>query len=893
MYKYLQKIKPKHYPWLAFFLTCITYLTAFSYMGLLSNGKYIIARSDLLQQYIPFIYMLGDVISGEKSFWFSWNVNMGGSTALLHAYYTLSPFNIIFFLLGEAGVMRACAIVIVLKAGLSAVTFQMLMTKAFGQKGIRTVLFAMMYALCGFQVSYYFVLSWMDAQYMFPVIILCIVNLVKNGKKLGLIASYAYLFFINFYMGYIAGMCSFFLFIAYAMYIYGKGNIRIFIKSFCDFLFCVLAAIALTCIIWYPAVLEIFNNPPLYGSVFQTTYCNPLFIYNNLFMGQMQSLEGVTPFIYCGIPVLLLLPCYFSNKRISKRERIYAAMVILWFMLCILVLPVNRIMHAFDDPNMFRYRYAYCFTFVLVVIAGRQSMFMKSISKKTIGIIVAADVVIYIVTAFLYKNVFVRDFNANTLFGFIVNFSFIGIWIISVWQYRKRNLDDIAFYTLAVFLLMAELGLNTGMILKNMEHEAMLEDAYEAWHDLTKDTVERIKAEDEGWYRILFSHVLSKNTGAWFETNEIGSFSSAAGSSSYQRGMKSLGFYATDVARSHAGITPVTELLLGIKYKADLARTQSYIQDSGSKALEVPFQRADKYLNAGYMVAEEIKNYRSEESPFENQNRLLSAMTGESIECFRNIDKVEVKIDNGEFLQTENSIILLRNEIETESVFHFSVPDNEANCYVYFAQPESKYQTGNAEMKTNLEENENVAVEFKLYPQRIVKLGMKEKRYAIDVILEEDTEAVQLTEAYFVNYDRSELDKAFRILRENQFEKIVPGKNSLSGEVTAERKKSILFTTIPYTEGWKVSVDGKEKAVIPLAEETFIGVELEQGKHHVEFIYEAPGVKEGAVVTSGTALLLMIWIWRVIPLSNKNEKRRRRKNEKTSKETGKETETNR
>ena len=71
MEKYLKRIKPKYYWLLAFLLTALTYTMAFSYMGLLGNGTYVIARSDLKQQYIPFIEYFCSVLRGEHGYNFS------------------------------------------------------------------------------------------------------------------------------------------------------------------------------------------------------------------------------------------------------------------------------------------------------------------------------------------------------------------------------------------------------------------------------------------------------------------------------------------------------------------------------------------------------------------------------------------------------------------------------------------------------------------------------------------------------------------------------------------------------------------------------------------------------------------------------------------------------
>ena len=148
MEKFLKKIKPKYYWLVAFCLTAVTYAITFSYMGMLGNGKYIIARSDLRQQYIPFIEYFCSVLRGEHDYWFSWALNLGTGTSLLFAYYTLSPFNLIYLILGEDLALTATALVIVLKAATAAATFQIFISKYLKKIYYETVLFAMMYALC-------------------------------------------------------------------------------------------------------------------------------------------------------------------------------------------------------------------------------------------------------------------------------------------------------------------------------------------------------------------------------------------------------------------------------------------------------------------------------------------------------------------------------------------------------------------------------------------------------------------------------------------------------------------------------------------------------------------------------------------------------------------------
>ena len=62
-------------------------------------------------------------------------------------------------------------------------------------------------------------------------------------------------------------------------------------------------------------------------------------------------------------------------------------------------------------------------------------------------------------------------------------------------------------------------------------------------------------------------------------------------------------------------------------------------------------------------------------------------------------------------------------------------------------------------------------------------------------------------------------------------------------------KDGIMFTSIPYDDGWKIFIDGKEVKTIPLLGNAFLGVELEQGYHEVKMYYETPGKIMGEIVS--------------------------------------------
>ena len=70
-------------------------------------------------------------------------------------------------------------------------------------------------------------------------------------------------------------------------------------------------------------------------------------------------------------------------------------------------------------------------------------------------------------------------------------------------------------------------------------------------------------------------------------------------------------------------------------------------------------------------------------------------------------------------------------------------------------------------------------------------------------------------------------------------------------------KPSILSTTIPYTKGWKATVNG-EKVETLIVNEGFIGLPLAAGNSEVTFTYQTPFLVLGALLSLlGIGLLVV------------------------------------
>lgn len=869
MEKYLKKIKPKYYWLIAFLLTALTYTMAFSYMGLLGNGTYVISRSDLQQQYIQFIEYFCSVIRGEHDYWFSWALSFGTGTALMFAYYTLSPFNLIFLFLGEDLALTATAIVIVLKAATAAATFQIFITKYLKKTYYETVLFAMMYGLCGFQVCYYFNIMWMDALYMLPVIALGFIKLFRERKCLFLLLAYSYTFAVNFYMGYIVGVSSFFLFLFAFFYNSKSRSLKENGKILFYYGISVVSAVLVTAAIWFPAAIQLFSNINEEYPSFAMSDCNLLLILNNLFMGQLQTLRGITPFVYSGLLSVILLPFFIVNKHIPKKKRIYVLLCFLLIICLFLIEPLNMMMHAFDNPGFYGQRFSYVFSFLLVTVCCEQMLYIRQINRKWIYVSMMICLGIYVASYVVYSRMWIKEYNANTWFTLGVNIVFFSLLIFVIRQIQNREWNIITTRVVLTFLVMIELGCNAALCISRMEHGPMKQDDYETWSIWEENTFDKIKSEDDaGFYRILSLNKRGQNQAFLYDYNAVENFNSAE-HVGVMNALEKLGFYRGIHNLRGMGSTPVTRSLFNIKYEV----CGYLIMGEGeTDDLYLGYDQNEQVLALGYMVNEKIKDYKFEESPFANQDNLLSSMTGTDINCYERTG-MELTVNSGKYIKTEDRTYLLHEE-EKEDVtqFEFKADNDGRPLYIYLSQDRYLVITNGASLTWITTKDvsamlENTVFTPELVPARIVQIGTDEEgEYSFTINLPENLEADYYKKAFFCYYDEAEFDRAYKILNEQQWEVTSYSDGYIEGTIEV-LDDGIMFTSIPYDDGWRILVDGKETKAIPLLENAFLGIELGKGIHEVKMYYEAPGKMMGETVSCMTLIsiltvCILTGIWR-------------------------------
>ena len=95
-------------------------------------------------------------------------------------------------------------------------------------------------------------------------------------------------------------------------------------------------------------------------------------------------------------------------------------------------------------------------------------------------------------------------------------------------------------------------------------------------------------------------------------------------------------------------------------------------------------------------------------------------------------------------------------------------------------------------------------------------------------------------------------------LRKTSADSFETDNNGFTAKVTRD-KDNLVFFSVPYDEGWRATVNGKE-AEIEKVNAGFMAVKVGKGESTVRFTYRTPGLVNGLLITGGACLLLLLYI---------------------------------
>ncbi|MBQ8262125.1 MAG: YfhO family protein [Lachnospiraceae bacterium] len=842
----------------AFLLAALAMTMGMSYCNILPGGFYYGLSGDMFQQYSVFGPHLAEKIREGSNFYYSFNIGMGINTALVWAFYCFSPFDIFYFLLSDAEL--ATAFIVVGKAAASAMFFQLFCKYNLNRNDKFTIIFSLGYGLCSYQLVVLQMSSLTDGLYFLPLVLILVKKLIEEKKMALLTLVYASLFVANFYCGFIVGLSSFGYFCVY--FILKKSDKKSVIYSFVRFAFCALTGFLLASFVLIPAAYYVLGMQSNGLEKFDVEIPNPLQTYLCLFAGREYALERPFPYIYSGILMLLIVPFYFRNRKIGKRERVLVLVILLFLTVSMFVMPVYRVLHMFNNPNGYIARYSYVINFILMVIAARQ---FPSIEKNAVKkMIPYAFLLIGIVGVCTYLEG-VLGFGYALKFGpgeFITNSILLGLWIIVLFLYLNKKTKNIMLGMILLSFL--EMTFNSYSILSQSDYLNNDILSYRSEQiELLTDTLQEV---DSSIYRIDVEFDYYKNNQTVFDYYDIGYFSSAY-SNDLRTTMHHLGIYSAGFCLADIGATDFMDMVLGRKYIV----TPAFLD--GSIAANV--RQNSNALSLGYMVAPTVNDIIFEETNvFNNQEMLAYGLTGEHYNLYDKYvgeigiesTNTEVSFETAENLGGLSVLVGQKTDAEAEEYRTTFLLTGEENRRVlgFLSSGVNEYNWFSAMVQTTQHQEPTMAHRTALETPHIFETDqINDNQYSVDIYMDDTTKDIfVVADMLFCYYNDEVVEEIYADLATNQYAIEVFEDGYVKGTVTATEEKPFLFLTIPYENGWTVLVDGEKADCLALVDNTFLGVELEPGEHVVEFVFEAPMSKIGILCSIiGAVLWLGILIY--------------------------------
>lgn len=852
----------------------------FAIMGYYPFGSATPMAIDFASQYIDlFAYFKRAVLSLDiDSFFYSFSKSLGGDMVGLWGYYLLSPFNFFYALLPFEELRTAAALTILGRYAAMGIAFAHLLIRRYNGMRKRPLLvpiFATVYALNGFAVSYQMNPLWYDALWMLPLIIVALEEVMDNAPK-----AYRYslllatMIMMQYYMAYM--MCLFIMLYSlfYASRIYSGETIKEKLKSF---FFPIgrlavysIIGVGISAVLLWPIVQNLlitkgsYTTPVAFKWEFEF---NPLDIVSKLFIAAFNydQMPSGLPNIYVGAIALMGLILYGTSKAFKKSEKIAVVGIFAVFVLSMAHDFTNKIWHLMQTPAWFYHRFTYLTCFFIVLIAYRTVQSMYSIKKKDVLFIFGVLLMLNGV-AFLLPQDFMHWSKQ------LVSFLFMAA--IVVFSYFNQIKKIPAIYAILAITLF-ELGTNAVMVQSSISYAQA--HSFKNAQQVQGEVIDHIRPDAHHFYRIAKMYNRTKNDPFMFDFPGLTNFSSTMEATTLDL-FDALGDAGSNAATNYGSGTPFTDALYGVRYFVQMRNLDqslkndpniySFTRETTRKDLyryyqavfETPRLRVYENKNVlpiAFGVSEAFINIPFEQhQPAQNQNRLLQAwLPNDSREYFEQYAFNDIKLENFETDNPNNLSSVSLKRIDTTKVakitYTFTPQTNEA----YYISLPATVNVSKNDIKMTLDGS--VFEYYRTFDARQlwnIADNQKGKTVTFEISTTKlDALNIFNVQLWKLNHDMVNEAVASRMKQGLQLN--YWNDRTIDGNVDITDDSQYLMTSIPYSPGWKAYIDGVDTP-IEKGMTYLMAIPISKGKHHVKLIYTPVGIHIGLIISIVSIMVL-------------------------------------
>ena len=816
-------MKRKKYYLLSFIIPAILMILLYVSVGVIGGNKNILTV-DLANQYVEFFGALKNILNGTISPFYTFSKTLGGNFFGVMTYYLLSPLNILIIFFNKIDIPKFILIINILKIGLSGLTSYIFFNKKFKEDKL-SLIFSITYSLMAYNIAYSQNIMWLDGVIMLPIIFLGINKLIEQKPLLFYISLTLSIIF-NYYIGYMSCIAAL-LYYVYELYL-KEGKLELNKILYC--IKYILISVLTSGIVLMPSVFSLMQGKAngLLGDFVPNQRFAILDLITRFYIGTFKNADilGTLPNIYISQIMIVLIIYYFFNKNIKVKEKQASLILIGIFALGFVFSPINTIWHTLKNPVGFPFRYSFMFDMILLIIAYKSILNIKEINKNFIK-------------KFIFYSILIGLILDKLLYTKTMYYKILGTTVLQILYliYLSKNKKQIKTYILILITL--EMFLNGFTTVYNIKYQN--KEKYNKIINETGQIIENLNKKENTLYRLEKDYSYSSNDELLLNYNGISHFSSVYEGKTNELLGKYLGIFNRFYVTNYYGSTLVTNSLFNIKYI--LSKQELPYYHKNEKKYNINVYENNYNLPFGFMVDKEIENIELEKyEPFINQNNILKSMN-KNIEDVFYKNNYEIELNNLKQDETQEKLTYKKiNESLPASIKIKLTTDYRGILYGYMSCEKFKRVDVLLNGKSIIDITDENG-----YQCNVLELGKHEinDQVELEFLLLENT--IQPKEIMFYTLDIEKFEKAINVLNKEKLEIVEYSKDYIKTQIEVENKNT-LYTSIPYDKGFEILVDGKRQEPKKVFD-TLISLELEKGKHEIEFKYTPRGLKEGTIMS--------------------------------------------
>ena len=813
-----------------------------------------------------------------------WDMSLGYGADILSTlnYYAIGdPLNLLYGFVSPKNTETMYDFMILLRMYLAGITFIMYARK-MKKRSYGTVIGALVYVFSGFcfrlGLRHPF---FINPMIYFPLLCLGIEKIYQRERPYVFIFAVCVSAMSNYYFLYMLTIFA----VIYAwirFYKYTEENkIKNFFLTILKFGIYYTLGIAMAAVILLPSVIGFLGNGRYGNGVdWKSLIVYPgkyylLFIENFIGYGNMGSNTNAGYLPIVGIVVLFTL---FSQRMKHKKYRVaFIASIIA------LILPIFG--YAFNGFSYANNRWAFALSFIVALLTAEMYPRLFVMSKRQqIGI--GAGIIIYTVFCIIV-NASGEEILKNK--GIMAACGLIAVFYILLLIFQRLGYDTqkrIVRVSMAILLLIS-VGVHGYYRFdpKGYAYTQEFMDQGQAYRTLKEDNIRMLsKVNDPSVYRVHAEGYRYKNYGLINHLNTISGYYSITAKcvTDTIKGYDTLGMQYAD---KYKGVDQRLGLLslAGVKY-ITVAHNSQVAKDVSSKG-DVPYgvEKQSKkgnitlyknkyalpfaYAYDSYMTEQQYEQLNGigkeqamlaqiilNQHPADKEIQHNEQRNGPDIQT---ISLPETRISSPKGKKYADITVPVEKDKETYLYFKNLVYHGKKNGDDNFILTGRKGTKGILVTQNDVQQKIHIQSTFNPYyfgrKDYIVKINHQTSKAKEKVRLNFLSPGeYEFDDISLITVPKKDVLARLKERKENSMKQIQYEGNHFRGVYHA-KKDQILCVTIPYSKGWKATVNGNRTKIYK-ANGMFMGIIMKKGTQSVKLDYETPGLKIGAWIS------LVAWI---------------------------------